>query len=233
MTLQSLSRAEDIAELTRPYGLVVVDECHHVPAVAFQQAVQQIPARRWLGLTATPYRRDQLDELIALQLGPVRHTISPPAFGVLPTANTRADTPEPVLHVHRTDFTYQGPANPSDPGGMAAIYRSLVAAQGRTDQVLADVVDALRRGRNCVVLSQWTDHVQRIAAALRAEGLEPAVLVAGSGPGPANSCSTGSSSNPVAGRSCWWVPARTSAKGSTAPPWTRCFWPRRSPPRAG
>ena len=35
--------------------------------------MRQIPARRWLGLTATPYRRDQLDDLIALQLGPVRH----------------------------------------------------------------------------------------------------------------------------------------------------------------
>ena len=181
MTLQSLSRAEDIAELTHRYGLVVVDECHHIPAVAFQQAVQQIPARRWLGLTATPYRRDQLDDLIALQLGPVQHTIAPPAFGVLPTANARADTPEPVLHVHRTDFIYQGPANPADPGGMAAIYRSLIAAQGRTDQILADVVDALRRGRNCLVLTQWTDHVQRIADALRDEGMEPAVLVGGIG----------------------------------------------------
>jgi len=95
MTLQSLSRVEEIAELTAPYGLVVVDECHHVPAVAFQQAVQQIPARRWLGLTATPYRRDQLDDLIALQLGPVRHTITAPAFGTLPTTTTRAGVPNP------------------------------------------------------------------------------------------------------------------------------------------
>jgi hypothetical protein len=59
---------------------VVADECHHIPAAAFEHAVKQIPARRWLGLTATPYRRDKLDDLIALQLGPVRHTIthSPP-----------------------------------------------------------------------------------------------------------------------------------------------------------
>jgi hypothetical protein len=28
------------------------------------------PARRWIGLTATPYRQDQLDDLIALQLNP-------------------------------------------------------------------------------------------------------------------------------------------------------------------
>ena len=56
--------------------VVVADECHHVPAAAFEHAVKQIPARRWLGLTATPYRRDKLDDLIALQVGPVRHTIA-------------------------------------------------------------------------------------------------------------------------------------------------------------
>ena len=78
MILQTLSRRDDLPELTAGYGLVVVDECHHLPAAAFDNAVRQIPARRWLGLTATPYRRDELDDLIALQLGPVRHTMSTP-----------------------------------------------------------------------------------------------------------------------------------------------------------
>lgn len=57
--LQTLARREAIAELTGRYGFVVVDECHHVPAAAYVHAVKQIPARRWLGLTATPYRRRQ------------------------------------------------------------------------------------------------------------------------------------------------------------------------------
>lgn len=57
--LQTLARREDIAELTGRYGFVVVDECHHVPAAAYEHAVKQIPVRRWLGLTATPYRRDK------------------------------------------------------------------------------------------------------------------------------------------------------------------------------
>jgi superfamily II DNA or RNA helicase len=74
---QSLVRHDDIGRLMAGYGLVVVDECHHVPAAAFEHAVKQIPARRWIGLTATPYRRDQLDDLIALQLGPIRYTMKP------------------------------------------------------------------------------------------------------------------------------------------------------------
>ena len=77
--LQTLARRDDVEALTAGYGLVIADECHHIPAAAFEHAVRQIPARRWLGLTATPYRRDKLDDLIALQVGPVRHTISHPA----------------------------------------------------------------------------------------------------------------------------------------------------------
>ena len=53
VTLQTLARRDDIAGLTARYGLIVADECHHVPAAAFEDAVRQIPARRWLGLTAT------------------------------------------------------------------------------------------------------------------------------------------------------------------------------------
>jgi superfamily II DNA or RNA helicase len=47
VTLQTLSRRDDIAALTSAYGLIIADECHHVPAAAFEDAVKQIPVRRW------------------------------------------------------------------------------------------------------------------------------------------------------------------------------------------
>ena len=46
--LQTLARRYDVTELTGGYRLVVVDECHHVAAAAFEHAVKQISARRWL-----------------------------------------------------------------------------------------------------------------------------------------------------------------------------------------
>jgi superfamily II DNA or RNA helicase len=73
---QSLARREDLDELTAEYGFVVVDECHHVPAVTFERCVRQIPGRRWLGLSATPYRRDGLQGLIAMYCGPTRYDAS-------------------------------------------------------------------------------------------------------------------------------------------------------------
>jgi superfamily II DNA or RNA helicase len=193
VTLQTLARRDDVGTLTAGYGLVVADECHHVPAAAFEHAVKQIPARHWLGLTATPYRRDRLDDLIALQVGPVRHTISHPtdarsvaADGQgLPQLDLRPDgtgsQPTRVLYVHMTGYCYTGDADPSAPGGMAAIYRDLVADEARTRQVVNDVAEALQRDRNCLVLTQWTAHVAQLADALRNRGHDPVILRGGMG----------------------------------------------------
>jgi superfamily II DNA or RNA helicase len=180
-TLQTLARDDDAAAWTGDYGLVVVDECHHVPAAAFEHAVRQIPARRWLGLTATPYRRDQLDDLIALQLGPIRHTLVQAPTGTLGSRSPDAPAPEPVLQVHPTGYRYTGDADPSAPGGIAAIYRDLIADDLRTAQITDDVVAALARGRHCLVLTQWTEHLDRLVSALSERGHEPVVLRGGMG----------------------------------------------------
>lgn len=157
--------------------MVIVDECHHIPAAAFEHAVRQIGARSWLGLTATPYRRDKLDDLIGLQLGPVRHTVTTPDEGTLD--GSAAGVPERVLLVHRTSYRSSGDADPSAPGGMAAIYRHLAADQDRNKQIIDDVVAAIGRGRHCLVLTQWTTHVDKLANALAEHGLEPVVLKGG------------------------------------------------------
>lgn len=192
-TLQTLARRDNVADLTAQYGLIVVDECHHVPAAAFEHAVRQIPARRWLGLTATPYRRDKLDDLIAMQVGPVRHTIvhevdradrpslEPSLNLQIPTNGPGHPRPRPVLQVHRTEFCYSGAIEPSAPGGIAAVYRALVADPARTAQVVHDVVLALARGRQCLVLTQWTAHLEQLTQCLQDKGFDPVVLRGGMG----------------------------------------------------
>ena len=185
VTLQTLARRDDIAALTAGYGLIVADECHHVPAAAFEDAVKQIPVRRWLGLTATPYRRDKLDDLIAMQVGPVLHTITglrQPASGTPTLPGTAPGArPAPVLRLHRTRYCYTGDASPSAPGGITFIYKDLIADEQRIRQVIADVTAALSRGRNCLVLTNWTAHLDKLTDALRAMGHDPVVLRSGMG----------------------------------------------------
>jgi superfamily II DNA or RNA helicase len=139
-----------------------------VPAAAFEDAIRQVRARRWLGLTATPYWRDKLDDLITLHVGPVRHTIALPrepadAIPVLP-ASALGGRPAPVLRVHPTTYCYTGDASPSAPGRITVTYKDLIADEERTRQVTADVHAA-----------------HTLARALRGLGHDPVILRGGMG----------------------------------------------------
>jgi len=59
---------------------------------------------------------------------------------------------------------------------MATIYRALVADNARTSQVITDVTAALERGRHCLLLTQWTTHVEQFTTQLRQRGLDPVEL---------------------------------------------------------
>src|SRR6185312_6711459 len=103
------------------------------------------PARSWLGLTATPYRRDGLEELIFHQLGTDIHEFTPPRHGELPQGPAELPAPELVLRVHETAFEYDGDIDPSSPGGIARIYKLLIEDERRLGQVVGDIIEAHSR----------------------------------------------------------------------------------------
>jgi hypothetical protein len=61
--LPSLARVENLAAALAGYGVIVVDECHHVPATSFEMVLKACSSRRVYGLTATPKRKDRLEKL--------------------------------------------------------------------------------------------------------------------------------------------------------------------------
>ena len=64
-TIQSISRNLDALP---DFGLVVVDEAHHVGAATFRDAIESLRPRMLAGVTATPWRGDGYD--IDMLLGP-------------------------------------------------------------------------------------------------------------------------------------------------------------------
>lgn len=166
--VQGLARRDDLEALTARYGLVVVDECHHVPAVTFERCVRQIPVRHWLGLTATPYRRDGLQALISMYCGPVRYDM---------TSGAGASAMTLGLRVHQTGHVRSDLSEAS----IQEVFKGLVEDDERTALIAADVADAAARGRNCLVLTQWTAHLERTVELLKSRGVEPLVLRGGTG----------------------------------------------------
>ena len=163
-TVQTLARQEDVAGVTGAYGLLVVDECHHVPAVTIQRVVSQIPARFVLGLTATPYRGDGLDPLIAMHCGPVRNSGDP-----VPSS-LRLE-----LEVHETAFVL----DEAEDAPIHEVLGAVAQDPGRTHQIADDVAAELTAGRRCLVLSERKSHLAALAEQLRELGIDPLVLHGG------------------------------------------------------
>src|SRR6516164_5420874 len=86
-----------------------------------------------------------------------------------------------VLYVHPTAYRYDGDADPSRPGGMTTIYQHLAADEQRARQVIADVLAALGKDRNCLVLTNRTSHLEKFAGLLRDAGHDPVILRGGMG----------------------------------------------------
>jgi superfamily II DNA or RNA helicase len=151
---------DDLEAFFSKYGFIIVDECHHLPAFTFEACVRKAPVRYILGLTATPYRRDGLQEIITLQCGSIRHTMAP-----IENSFSR------MLFVRETPFTF-----PNEDAPIQEIFRCLVRHDARNELIRTDVGEALSEGRRCLILSHWKEHCELIADGLRERGKTPLVL---------------------------------------------------------
>lgn len=155
--IQSLVRQGRVEDLVETYGHVVVDECHHVPAVSFERVLSEVKARHVLGLTATPYRRDGHSPILEMQLGPVR-------FAVNPKSQAARRPFEHRLIVRETAFRLDGSRADA---GIQGIYAALAGDEVRNRLILDDVLHALEEGRSPVLLTERRDHVEYFAEQLR------------------------------------------------------------------
>jgi superfamily II DNA or RNA helicase len=69
-SIDSLSEGKYSREILSQFGLVIVDECHHIAALTLSQVMPQIPSKYVLGISATPERNDGLEHIIYWLLGP-------------------------------------------------------------------------------------------------------------------------------------------------------------------
>ncbi len=154
--LQSLVKGEDVADLVATYGHVVVDECHHVPAVSFERVMREVKARFVTGLTATPQRRDGHHPILEMQLGPVRHVVESRSQAGIDPFKRR-------LLVRETAYC---PEKDQNEPAIQELYRRLASDKDRNNLIIDDVVSAIEEGRSPILLSERRAHVQFLAEQL-------------------------------------------------------------------
>ena len=169
--IQSLVRRDSVADLVAGYGQVIVDECHHLPAVSFERVLSEVKARYLVGLTATPLRRDGHHPITQMQLGPVRFSID--------AKSQAARRPfEHRLLVRKTAFRM---SKPEERPGIQEIYAALARDEHRNEVILNDVVRALEEHRSPILLTERKDHLEYFATRLERVTRHLVVLQGGMG----------------------------------------------------
>ena len=158
--MQSLAgrgqRQGEVDSLVENYGQIVVDECHHLSTFSFEAILKRAKAKYVLGLTATPIRRDGQQPIIFMQCGPIRHTAAkldgaPQTLGRVYGVRPRVLSADIVVPPEAV---------------IQEVFRTLAIDDARTARTAEEIVDAYQQGRKILVLTERTEHLAAIKAAL-------------------------------------------------------------------
>jgi superfamily II DNA or RNA helicase len=150
--IQTLCVREHAQDQFKCFGLVIVDEAHHIGAPAFSKTMFKMSPEFTLGLTATPDRKDGLTCILYWFLGKPFYTM---------------DQCTAELNVHRINFDHAsfraGPIlNRFGKVSMAHMVNHIVEIPERNELILKHLRDAISRGRKILLLSDRRGHCEWI-----------------------------------------------------------------------
>lgn len=156
--IQSLTHKHAVKELVKDYGMVIVDECHHISAFSFEQVLKSVRAKYVYGLTATPIRQDGHHPIVYMQCGSIRYKVDAKSQ-VLQRSFTHK------VVTRQTTFSMKKHSKDAEIK-ITDIYQALVEDTERNDMILDDIIAAIVAGKSPLVLTERTAHVEFFAQKL-------------------------------------------------------------------
>lgn len=147
-TMQSLKNDPKIIE---NYSFVIVDECHHIPALTFEQIIKSFKGKYILGLSATPNRKDELQPILFQQLGEISYEYK------------KKKTHTNKLQIIRTQFV-------SNADNYATIINELCIDEDRNNLI----VDIIKKNidRKILLLTDRIEHINVLENLLQRENID-------------------------------------------------------------
>ncbi len=150
--IQSCFDSNEVSPFVENYGMVIVDECHHVSSVSFEQVLRKVKAKYVYGLTATPIRKDGHQPIIFMQCGKIRFTADA-------QSQMNNQSFSRILIPRFTTFRNIS----SDDKTYTQIVETISKDEVRNRLIIDDVHKAIVEGRTPIVLTSLTSHVRVLA----------------------------------------------------------------------
>ena len=154
--IQSCLDENGVKPFVQDYGMVIVDECHHVSSITFENVLKNIKAHTVYGLTATPIRKDGQQPIIFMQCGPIR-------FSADAKSQIAKQSFDRYLIPRFTSYR----SITEDRQTITAMYQSLSEDTVRNDLIVKDICKVVDSGRTPIILTNRTSHVTLLAEKLK------------------------------------------------------------------
>lgn len=137
-------------DIVKNYGMIIIDECHHLAAFTYESAVNTVNAKYVYGVTATPDRENGHTPIIKMQCGDIRYEVDFKKF------NRNLNIPMKVyvknnhlLFINKsiTDYTIN------------EINNFIVKDVVRNDKIVDDIKSEFENGKNILVLTERIEHM--------------------------------------------------------------------------
>ena len=155
--IQSCLDEDGVKPFVQDYGMVIVDECHHVSSITFEQVLMSIKTHTIYGLTATPIRKDGHQPIIFMQCGPIR-------FSTDVKSQIAKQSFDRFLIPRFTSYN----SILEDRLSIATLYKYLSEDEIRNNLIVEDICKAVNTGRTPIILTNRTAHVSVLAEKLKA-----------------------------------------------------------------
>jgi len=169
--VHSLCNKDYGEEFRNYFGLCITDEVHRIGAETWSAVPPLFPARWRLGLSATPRRKDGADAVFHHHIGEV--IFAAKEVRMRPKIRKVWITPDLFKIVHTPNF------NPNlIKKGL--LLRFMCVSAGRNRIITEQLIQAVKAGRRCLVLSERLQHLNDLETLLYktwtdADGTKPSV----------------------------------------------------------
>lgn len=141
--IQTLNKRVD--ELVTQFGLVIIDECHHVPANTFKKTIDKMKARYKIGLSGTLKRKDG------------RHVLLDDYIGGKIYVPPKENTVDPIVIIRQTDIQIPGTYRIPWANRMNQVYSN----PRYIEEITGLAVTQAERGHIVVVLASRIEFLER------------------------------------------------------------------------
>ena len=168
--LQSVSQKSYPKEVFEEFGLVIVDEAHHICAQVFSQAFLKFCPKYTLGLSATPERADGLTPVLHWFLGPIAFHIERKA-----EHSTRVK----VVDYEHEHFTKGIPVTTRGDPCLPIMINQLCELRERTETIIQELMKLYKEGRQTIILSDRREHCKELVEKLTKRKIDVALMIGG------------------------------------------------------